>query len=129
MSINFIKLKSFLTFIGLLSAQQTLVFANDTTTSNASHPIIIYSGNQSQRPKAPSKQNISCYYDGENLDIDFEINEGICTLWVKNNDTAKSFQYSFDSSSVSSFYIGEIENGDITITTQLGNTYYGYLSE
>lgn len=81
------------------------------------------------RPKAPSRQLISCEYDGENLLFEFELPEGMCELVLTDVLTAQTTAYVFDSSTCNAaVYVGEIYESTLTLTTSLGNVYSGTLS-
>lgn len=82
-----------------------------------------------QRPKAPSRQLVSCEYDVENLLFEFELPEGICELVLTDVLTAQTTAYVFDSSTCNAaVYVGEIYESTLTLTTSLGNVYSGTLS-
>lgn len=90
-------------------------------------PIIHNPNNKNNRPKAPSLQSIYCWYDGETLYIDFALSEGWCQLTVIDEDDASVVFSSFDSSSSAEVYIGEHANASISISTESGNEYVGYI--
>ena len=81
----------------------------------------------SGRPKAPSRQNIFCVYDGEVLDFVFTYSEGECTLVVTNLSSGSVRSYSFDSSDEASVYVGPLNTAKIEIVTSKGNEYEGYI--
>lgn len=77
------------------------------------------------RPKAPSKQFIECWYGDGELSFDFTIPEGMCNLNVTDGKSGFVYNYVFDSSEHAEVYVGNLEHADITITTALGHTYIG----
>lgn len=82
-----------------------------------------------QRPKAPSRQLVSCEYDGQNLLFEFELPEGMCELVLTDVLTAQTTAYVFDSSTCNAaVYVGEIYESTLTLTTSLGNVYSGTFS-
>ncbi len=96
--------------------------------SGPSTPIVLMPKNKNDRPKAPSLQSISCWYDGEHLTIDFADPEGWCDITVVDEDDASAVSASFDSASPAEVYIGEHANATIYISTESGNEYVGYLT-
>lgn len=78
------------------------------------------------RPKAPSRQVITCYYDGENLNFDFIYSEGECEIYLTDMSTNLSRYYLIDSAELStSIFVGTIKSTAISLTTSNGNTYTG----
>lgn len=98
------------------------------TTPNAS--IIVNVGAKklgTMRPKAPSQQFVFCCYDGENLVINFDEPEGMCSMWVTDLSSNFTCQYSFESSNEAIIYVGDLSNAYIYMVTDTGAEYEGYL--
>ncbi len=96
-------------------------------SNTSGNPIPLNPINKNNRPKAPSLQSISCWYDGEHLTISFAISEGWCTLTVEDLDDASVETFSFDSSSSATIWIGEHANASLAISTASGNDYEGVI--
>lgn len=78
----------------------------------------------SDRPKVPSKQRVSCSYDGEYLTFDFVIAEGECEVAIAEWYSAAVQTYTIDSTDLTAeIYVGELYESTITVTTERGNTY------
>lgn len=110
------------------------VAADNTTVTGAENgnvesPIVLTPVRRDKdRPKMPSRQFITCYYDGENLNLDFAYSEGECEVCVTDVTTNFSHYYYIDSSELlSTIYVGEINSSIITLTTSHGHTYTGEL--
>lgn len=81
------------------------------------------------RPKAPSRQMVTCEYDGSYLTFDFVLPEGECEATVTENFSGISQTYTFDSSNLSAdVYVGELYESTVTITTDAGSSYSGALT-
>lgn len=101
--------------------------------SNGSSQISIYilgsnSSNNHLRPQVPSRQRIDCFYENGYLHFNFTIPEGECLLTLINAETGESSQYNFNSNYPSVIYIGYIDNAEIIIDTDNGNTYQGFIN-
>lgn len=99
------------------------------TTENEECVIVLDTPKQpGNRPKMPSRQFITCYYDGESLNLDFAYSEGECEVCVTDITTNFSRFYYIDSSELlSTIYVGEINSSIITVTTSHGHIYTGEL--
>lgn len=78
------------------------------------------------RPKAPSAQYIECMYSDGELTFSFAIPEGDCSLAL-TDEAGFTAHYYFDSSELSSIYVGDLTFAFIEISTAAGNYYIGYL--
>lgn len=77
------------------------------------------------RPKAPSKQSIDCFYDGEKIHISFLFPEGTSFITVTEVNLPIHSEY-FDSSEDAEIYVGTLLSDKIyriEITTSYGNVY------
>ena len=84
--------------------------------------------NPGGRPKAPSRQNVTCTYYAGTLSFSFAVPEGECVLSVTDLRGANSGVYVFDSTSGSAaVYVGPLEEASLEITTSQGNVYEGLL--
>lgn len=79
------------------------------------------------RPKAPSMQQIFCYYEDGQLTFDFAIPEGDCALTVTDLTTNFARNYSFSSEAEATIYVGSLTEAYIEISTASGHEYEGYL--
>ena len=86
----------------LMLVTPTLVKAEKSTNGdNPRPPITLCPGNGGvhvKRPKAPSRQSITCEYDGAEMEFHFTVSEGICTLCV-TDQTPQTVTYTIDTSS------------------------------
>lgn len=83
----------------------------------------------SLRPKAPSRQVVTCEYDGSYLTFGFVMPEGVCEATVTENVSGASQTYTFDSTPLTAnVYVGELYESTVTMTTASGNTYTGSLT-
>ncbi len=81
------------------------------------------------RPKAPSRQVVTCEYDGTYLTFGFVLPEGVCEATVTENFSGASQTYTFDSTPLTAdIYVGELYESTVTMTTASGNTYTGSLT-
>lgn len=83
----------------------------------------------SNRPKAPSMQQIFCYYEDGELTFDFAIPEGDCALTVTDLTTNFARNYSFSSEAEATVYVGTLTEAYIEISTESGHEYEGYLGQ
>ena len=78
----------------------------------------------SLRPKAPSRQRVTCSYDGEYLTVDFVIPEGECEVAIAEWYSGTVQTYTIDSTDLTAqINVGELYESTITISTESGNTY------
>ncbi len=81
------------------------------------------------RPKAPSRQVVTCEYDGTYLTFGFVLPEGVCEATVTENFSGAFQTYTFDSTPLTAdVYVGELYESTVTMTTASGNTYTGSLT-
>lgn len=78
----------------------------------------------SLRPHKPSMQQICCYHENGILYIEFRVPEGTCNLTVTSSEQGVE-EYTIESSIPSEIYIGALDEFDIEIETENGNTYEG----
>lgn len=84
-------------------------------------------GDKGTRPKAPSRQQIECSYDGSILYLNFTYGEGEAELTVTDHTTGDTTSYSFSTDAPACIMIGDIVSAHIAITTALGNSYEGFI--
>ncbi|MBP3288908.1 MAG: hypothetical protein J6L79_06735 [Muribaculaceae bacterium] len=82
----------------------------------------------SNRPKVPSRQQISCFYEKGSLNFQFAIPEGECQLTVTDMTTGFARQYVFDSSAAATVYVGVLTQAHVEISTANGREYEGWLA-
>lgn len=80
-----------------------------------------------KRPKAPSAQQIFCYYEDGSLTFDFVIPEGDCSVTVTNLSNNHVAAYSISSEDEAVIYVGELSHAYIEVYTATGHEYEGYL--
>lgn len=96
---------------------------NNTTT------LSTQSKGANHRPKAPSRQIISCSYENDIFTFEFVISEGVCEVIITDITTGEEIYEVFDSSALQAkVYAGEITDCDIQLTTETGNIYTGTLT-
>lgn len=103
---------------------------NNKEPGNVAHRHTILNNKKlsgTMRPKAPSQQFVFCCYDGENLVINFDEPEGMCSMWVTDLSSNFTCQYSFESSNEAIIYVGDLSNAYIYMVTDTGAEYEGYL--
>lgn len=84
---------------------------------------------ETARPKAPSRQVVTCFYDGEYLCFDFVVPEGECNVTVTEWYSNAVQNYVIDSSELSAdIYVGQLYESTVTVTTANGNTYTAELT-
>ena len=100
---------------------------DDSNTTNDDNTIELkdHKHNPSGRPKAPSRQRISCHYTNGMLYIQFAVPEGNCELTVIDTENGDSQIYYFDSSVGAFINIGKLSSFELYITTEKGNSYFG----
>lgn len=77
------------------------------------------------RPKAPSRQSVTCvYYDGT-LTFEFAIPEGECQLILSDLSTGEIVAADFDSAMSEPIYVGYHSTASLTVTTANCHTYTG----
>lgn len=102
------------------SAQETNQSTITLTKSVRTNPI--------KRPKAPDRQIVTCTYDGEELNLNFVIPEGMATLSC-TDETLLTATFEFDSTPLQvSIPVGKLWGTvSIELETANGNTYTGSL--
>ena len=115
--------------VGLLSLWVGSALA-DTPTVPFKDPIIINLPpkdlrNLEGRPKAPSRQSVTCIYDDGNLYLEFAIPEGECQLMLSDSSTGEMVVEYFDSAVSEPVYVGYHRTASLTVNTENGNTYAG----
>lgn len=108
----------------------TSVSVAETYVPNPPRPIsrpVIIRGTKpiGSRPKAPSRQEIACTYSDDCLYFGFAIPEGECRLTMTDLNTGEVVYADFDSETPEPVYIGYHDSGEISISTEQGNTYTG----
>lgn len=83
--------------------------------------------NDPNRPKAPSMQQIFCYYEDGQLTFEFAIPEGDCLLTVTDLSNNFARSYSFSSEAEATVYVGTLTEAYIEISTASGHEYEGYI--
>ena len=95
------QLKSFFIIL-LMLVYPALSKAEKSTDVTASRPPVTLSpghkGGHGKFPKAPSRQSITCEYNGAEMEFHFTVSEGICTLCV-TDQTPQTVTYTIDTSS------------------------------
>lgn len=110
-----------------------ILFAEPNETSSSSSKRIkveveIKDKRISDRPKAPSMQQIECYYDGQKFEIEFLYPEGQCRFVVMDVATGEVYEQTFSSEFPSVIYLDGIDSPVIIeIYTGYGHVYEGYL--
>lgn len=99
----------------------------DTPTITFESVIWHEKSENSNRPKVPSRQQISCFYENGSLKFQFVIPEGECQLTVTDMTTGFARQYVFDSSAAATVYVGVLTQAHIEISTANGHEYEGWL--
>ncbi len=78
----------------------------------------------SARPRVPSRQVVTCAYDGEYLMFDFVVPEGECNVVVTEWFSNAQQSYTIDSSTLTAdIHVGELYESTVTVTTEKGNVY------
>lgn len=89
-------------------------------------PIVLLPGPKPNlRPKAPSRQIVTCIYDEGNLYFEFAIPEGQCQLFLSDPSTGETVVAGFDSDVTEPVYVGYHRTASLTVNTENGNTYAG----
>ena len=79
---------------------------------------------ETSRPRIPSRQVVTCSYDGQYLCFDFTVPEGECNVTVTEWFSNAVQNYTIDSSELSAdVYVGELYESTVTLTTANGHTY------
>lgn len=99
--------------------------ADDSAESTQIILLKEISNNRDNRPRTPSRQQITCIYDGECIYINFLIPEGQCSLLVTEQNLGISNCYSFDSEDETVVRLGIIKNAMLRIDTGFGKSYEG----
>ncbi len=89
-------------------------------------PIILEKSQkaESARPRVPSRQVVTCAYDGEYLMFDFVVPEGECNVVVTEWFSNAQQSYTIDSSTLTAdIHVGELYESTVTVTTEKGNVY------
>lgn len=109
-----------------LSIEAVQAINGETWVPSVPRPIILKPKNPiSTRPKAPLSQEIACTYADGSLYFEFAIPEGGCQLTMTNLNTGEVFYTDFNSEATEPVYIGYHDSGEISISTEYGNTYTG----
>ena len=82
--------------------------------------------NHKRRPNAPSRQQIYCINNADDITISFIIPEGECACYITDVYTNNTYTYYFDSSELEiNLNTNGISNFYLKIITENGNTYIG----
>ena len=108
-----------------------MVFAVEKTKTVPNGTTIVLGGGiktRPGRPKMPSRQMITCIYDGDELTFDFVVPEGMCDV-VLTESSGATMSYTIDSSELTAtVYVGTLSESEVELTTENGNTYSGTFS-
>lgn len=77
--------------------------------------------------RMPSKDDIYCWYDNNELYLEFSIALGLCEIELKESNSNLTISETFDSEMPVAIYIGEVQCLSITVTSENGNVYFGEL--
>lgn len=103
------------------------------TKSGNTRNVHIYKkdeNNTKKRPRAPSRQYITCYYENGQINISFNIYEGDATLTIEDEIRGICDVTTFDTAVPTIYTLGELnDNLILRIETAYGNVYEGYLTE
>ena len=99
-------------------------------TSQGSTIYLKHKGNTSGsgRPHKPSNQQLSCFCIDGLLTVNFKYPEGLCEITLTDVESGMESLYTMDSEELTAtFFVGEIGEFTIEISTESGNTYSGTL--
>ena len=131
MSIIFMRQLKFILFSTafLLFISNAILADDGKGSASGSITLIRGRGNSSPtRPKVPTNQLVSCDYVNGLLTIEFKYSEGSCEVALTDVESGMELFYTMDSEElIASFFVGEIGEFTIEISTESGNTYSGTL--
>ena len=126
--INRIMVKKLILLLSLFLFCNLFIYSKDGSGNTNDNPVItLKSTNPSQRPQAPSNQQITCTYTEGCLFFNFRYPEGLCSLEVTDFETGDILTYTFDSEGEAAVLVGELNNAHLLITTAFGHSYEGNL--
>lgn len=122
--ISFIAVASALTVAATIPAPSEVVTTRKPAKTATEKILKPTDHNIAHRPKAPSRQRVTCSYDGEYLTVDFVIPEGECEVAIAEWYSGTIQTYTIDSTDLTAqINVGELYESTITISTESGNTY------
>lgn len=80
-----------------------------------------------KRPRIPSRQIVTCAYDGENIEVEFLFPEGNADITITDVNAGIVGIYTINTQEESAMSIGRVETSIIEISTDAGNIYNGIL--
>ncbi|MBD5372365.1 MAG: hypothetical protein HDR75_03345 [Bacteroides sp.] len=81
------------------------------------------------RPKAPSRQAVTClYYSDGTLSIEFLYSEGNYSLSITQSEEELATVFNLSSDQIETIYVGNLTDAEICIETEDGHTYYGTIN-
>lgn len=122
-----------LTFVAFLGA--TTACADNSSLDSPTPPpvgIPIFPENPTPgkggKPKAPSLQSITCVYDNGSLLIGFAVPEGDCILYVTDETTGFTTQYTFNTEDEAEISVGTLSSAYLEFHTSNGHVYSGQMN-
>lgn len=106
--------------------------SQNSNEGNSGNEVTLQKENSSQdkrRPKAPSKQIVTCRYYGDVMNLNLVLPEGMCVFTSSDSD-GHIESIEFDSRALDIQLPMSDMHGAISVSmqTELGNTYIGILS-
>lgn len=113
----------------MVAVPTTVLADKSSDTGQGKPPIILQQASKGviiKRPKAPSRQLVTCSYDGSTLELNFKISEGMSTITV-TDETLQCVTYTIDTSELYvSIPVGPLYGSiSVTLDTELGNHFEG----
>ncbi len=112
-----------LTF-SLIALMGNIPAKSQSSSTPIDSTILLPKSNTSLRPKVPTRQMITCTYDGDTLYFEFLIPEGTCGLYLYNPVNGETISTSFESEESPYVHVGFHSSAEITLTTEGGIEYY-----
>lgn len=114
-----------LTIIILMLICPTESFCEDSSDYDYKIKLIPTKKKTGERPNESLKQKIQCSLNDSNIILDFSVSEGLATVTIDEIDNVS--EYVIDTSVQSYILVNRSDFEKITITTEYGNTYEGYI--
>lgn len=83
--------------------------------------------NRDNRPRNPSRQQVTCLYDGECVYLSFLVPEGQCNLIITEQNIGVTNYYIFNSEDEIAIPVGIIKSSILRIDTEFGKSYEGLI--
>lgn len=131
MNINLNVMGKIVLLLRVLMILTFIFYGSDLRGADTARTTVVVLGPKGRpmekRPRIPSRQIVTCAYDGESLEVVFLFPEGNAYITITDVNAEMIGIYTINTQEKSAMSIGRVETSIIEISTDAGNIYNGIL--